>query len=97
MLKQAIIWAKSQGYKIIRTHCDLRWGTGEVYKKNNFKLMYETKFTPHYFKRLNRYRNMTLKKTFQERQSGLTELELRIKQGFNVIYDCGHSTWELYI
>ena len=94
LLKYAEAWAKNSGYLGIRTHCDLRWGTGNVYAKTGFNLIFESKSTPHYIVRLNRIRNMSLRKTKEERLLNISEINLRISQGYNVIFDCGHTTWE---
>jgi len=32
--------------------------------------------------------------TPEERKTGKTEKELRISQGYSIIYDCGHQTWD---
>jgi len=97
ILKKAKVWAKEKGYLILKTHCDLRWGVGAVYEKTGFRRIGETKYTPHYVKSLKRFRNQSLKKTAEERKSGKTEKQLRFEQGYSIIYDCGHSTWEIYL
>lgn len=94
LLKASKKWASDQGYTKIKSHCDMRWGTGGVYAKNGFEKVSETKATPHYVKGLRRYRNQSLRKTAEERLSSKTEKTLRFEQGFSVIYDCGHSAWE---
>jgi hypothetical protein len=95
LLKAARVWAKDRGFKKIKTHCDLRWGIGGVYEKAGFIKLGETKYTPHYVKSLKRFRNQSLKKTSAERLTGKTEKALRFEQGYSIIYDCGHSVWEL--
>jgi hypothetical protein len=95
LLKAAKSWAVGCGYTKIKSHCDLRWGTGGVYSKNGFEKVSETKATPHYVKGLQRYRNQSLRKTESERLSPKTEKVLRFEQGFSLIYDCGHSAWEI--
>ena len=97
LLKYAEAWAKDLEYTNIRTHCDLRWGNGNVYSKNGFNLIFESKHTPHYFVKLDRLRNMSLRKTKEERLLNISEWELRISQGYNIIFDCGHTTWEKFI
>lgn len=97
LLKYAEEWAKDKKYINIRTHCDLRWGIGNVYAKNGFNLIFESKHTPHYFIKLDRFRNMSLRKTKEEKLTKLSEWELRIAQGYNLIFDCGHTTWEKII
>lgn len=80
----------------IRSHNDLRWGkyTDNVYEKMMFTKLTESKYTPHYIKGQSRYRNQGLCKTKAERLTGKTEWELRSKQGYSRIWDCGHQTWE---
>lgn len=95
LLRVAIQWAKKEGYRKIRTHCDLRWGTGNVYAQTGFVKVYESKSTPHYLMRLRRYNSQSLRKTKEERLTGKTEKMLRFEQGYSIIYDCGHSTWEI--
>jgi hypothetical protein len=94
IFKHCILYAKENKYLIIRSYCDMRWGIGNVYKKLNFVLKKETKYTPHYIKGLKRYRNQSLRKTLEERKLNITEKELRKSQGYNIIYDCGHQTWD---
>ena len=95
LLKHIKQYAISEKYTHIRSYCDLRWGTGRVYSINGFSLIRESKYTPHYFKKETRYRNMTLRKTVEERKLNKTEKELRLAQGYRIIYDCGHQTWDL--
>lgn len=83
-------YAVDQNFDTIKSYCDMRWGTGNLYSKLGFKLTYTTKYTPHYTKGVKRLRGQTLKKT---KGSTLTEKELRIKEGYSIIYDCGHQTW----
>ena len=83
--------------KPLRTHNDLRWGkyNDNVYDKLGFTKINESKYTPHYILNGNRYRNQGLRKTKEERLTGLTEYELRKRQGYTRIWDCGHQTWEV--
>jgi hypothetical protein len=88
-------WAVDNGYTVIRSYCDLRWGTGNLYKVLGFNIVNETSYSPHYVnKKDNRVRNITLRKTPEERLTGKTEWELRQAQGYLRIYDCGHQTWD---
>ena len=99
LFKQVRLYAKDNNYKIIKSYCDMRYANifKPVYELLGFKLNTETKYTPHYFKQGVRYRNMSLRKTPQERLTGKTEVELRVEQGYNRIWDCGHRTYEYYI
>jgi hypothetical protein len=64
-----------------------------VYEVLGFELLTMTKYTPHYCINGDRYRNMSLRKTPEERLTGKTELELRLEQGYDRIWDCGHRTY----
>lgn len=80
--------------KNLVSHCDLRYSNGKIYDTMGFKLINETKYTPHYVKGHNRYRNQSLAKTDVEKLTGKTEVELRREQGYRRIFDCGHQTWQ---
>jgi len=79
----------------IKSYCDMRYANifGPVYEKLGFELQAFTKYTPHYVKGQKRFRNQGLRKTPAERQTGLTEWELRRSQGYDRIWDCGHRTY----
>ena len=94
LFKSVVNYAQLKGYDSIRSYCDLRWGTGNSYSKLGFKLICETKYTPHYIKGMKRFRNQSLRKTAEERKLNITEVELRKSQGFHRIFDCGHQTWD---
>jgi predicted N-acetyltransferase YhbS len=97
LFKTCVEYAKDHNYSIIRSYCDLRWGTGNLYEKLGFKKVSETKYTPHYVKGQIRYRNQNLRKTPEERLTGKPEKTLREEQGYTLIYDCGHQTWDYHI
>ena len=82
-------------FKEIKSYCDMRYANifNPVYEVLGFTLASYTKYTPHYFKGQKRYRNMSLRKTVIEKQTGLTEWELRKSQGYDRIWDCGHRTY----
>jgi len=91
LLKALKEFSIQQGYEQIKSYCDMRWGTGELYKQLGFHLTHTTKYTPHYIKGNKRVRNQTLKKP--KDSTSLTEKELRMREGYSIIYDCGHQTW----
>ncbi len=96
LFKNAIKFIISSGEKAtkIKSYCDLRWASyATVYKQLGFEKYAETKYTPHYVKRGSRYRNQSLAKTKEERLLGKTEWELRQAQGYDRIWDCGHTTY----
>lgn len=79
-------------YDIIKSYCDLRWGTGNLYYNLGFTKTYESRYTPQYTDRYSRYRNQTL--STNKKKEGITEKEKVEKRQLYTIYDCGHSTWE---
>ncbi|MBV5346633.1 hypothetical protein JZU46_00150 [bacterium] len=95
IFKQMRIYAIENGIKEIRSYCDMRYANifNPVYEVIGFSLLTFTKYTPHYFKGQKRYRNIGLRKTPEERLTGLTEWELRKEQGYDRIWDCGHRTY----
>jgi hypothetical protein len=95
LFKYVINYAADNNYDNIKSYCDMRYANifKPVYELLGFELFKFTKYTPHYFKSGVRYRNMSLRKTPEERLTGKTELELRLAQGYNRIWDCGHRTY----
>lgn len=98
LFKKVVSYANADSYDNIKSYCDMRYANifKPVYELLGFELLSFTKYTPHYFKNGLRYRNMSLRKTPEERLTGKTELELRLSQGYNRIWDCGHRTY-LYV
>lgn len=99
LFKKVLEFAEIDNYTNIKSYCDMRYANifKPVYEILGFDLLTETKYTPHYFIKGNRFRNMTLRKTPEERLTGKTELELRLEQGYNRIWDCGHRTYLISI
>lgn len=97
LFSRAINFAKESGYNKIRSYCDMRYANifNPVYETLGFSLLTSTKYTPHYFKQGKRYRNYSMRKTVEERLTGKTEFQLRLEQGYDRIWDCGHRTYEL--
>lgn len=95
LFKQVAIYCKNNGYNGIKSYCDMRYANifNPVYERIGFNLINFTKYTPHYFKNGKRYRNFSLRKTSEERLTGKTEFELRLEQGYDRIWDCGHRTY----
>ncbi len=87
--------SKEHNYDKIKSYCDMRYANiaGSVYEKLGFELNAFTRYTPHYVRNGDRFRNMTLRKTPIERLTGKTEWELRQAQGYDRIWDCGHETY----
>lgn len=90
LFKLLKLYGIEKQYNRIKSYCDMRWGTGNLYKQLGFKLAGTTKYSPHYIKQGKRYRNQTLQKP---RECKLTEKQYRLSQGYTIIYDCGHQTW----
>jgi len=80
LFKHICIYAKNNGCEEIKSYCDMRWGTGNVYVKLGMKLQHQTHFTPHYTNGKIRQRNQS----FAGKE---------IPKGWYKIYDCGHQTW----
>lgn len=95
IFKQMQKYAVDNNIKEIRSYCDMRYANifNPVYEVLGFELLTFTKYTPHYFIGQKRYRNLSLRKTKEERTLGLTEWQLRKDQGYDRIWDCGHRTY----
>ncbi len=94
LFKRLKDYAKENGFTHIKSYCDTRYSNiVPVYEKIGFKLLTLTKWTPHYTRGGCRFRNQGLRKTPEERLTGLTEWELRKAEGYDRIYDTGHKTY----
>lgn len=90
---------KYSGIKNMITYCDLRYGTGEVYRNIGMKFLRNT--TPNYFywKTISKlesrikYQKHRLK-DFENYSEDKTEWEIMREQGFHRIYDCGNLVFE---
>jgi uncharacterized protein with PIN domain len=89
-------------YKIdnIVSYCDRRWGEGDVYVKNGFKLVKNT--VPNYFYIINKNRESRYK--YQKHKLNImglgdcgTEEEIMNNNGYYRIYDSGNKKYELLI
>jgi len=96
---------KNYEWTKIYSFADLRWSVGNLYKTLNFKLEKTNPPSYHYVKQikdpmtneteLKRLHRFTLRKTKEESQTNLTEVELRFKQGYYRIWDCGNLKFTL--
>lgn len=86
LLKNAM---KSMGVRSVSTFADLRYSEGQVYQAVGFEEVSRLKPDYSYIKGKNRYSKQSLKKTPEEKETRKTEHELRLKQGYLRIYDCG--------
>lgn len=95
LFKVVLSYCSSNKILVLKSYCDMRYANifNTVYEKVGFKLNNFTKYTPHYIKSGKRYRNISLRKTPAERLTGKTEFELRMAQGYDRIWDCGHRTY----
>ena len=95
LFKHGLKYLKAAGFEYVKSYCDMRYANiiMPVYEKLGFTLQTFTKYTPHYVKGSNRYRNQGLRKTPEERLTGKTEWELRREQGYDRLFDCGHRTY----
>jgi hypothetical protein len=91
LFKAGLKYAQNENYEIIKSYCDLRWGTGNLYQKLGFTKDYETKCTPHYTDTFKRFRNQNLAQN--KSKTGKTENEATLQKKLYKIYDCGHQTW----
>jgi hypothetical protein len=94
-----IKWIKTNNLisgKLI-TFSDNRLMTGEVYNIMGFKHVSDVKPDYYWAKGNRRYHKSALRKTNEEKLTGKTESELRMKQGYYKVYDLGKKKWELIL
>jgi len=76
----------------IISYADLMYSNGNVYYKNNFKLIKETQPKYWYVKEdteILEHRSSHMKKRYVQGEDSRTELEIMNELGYNRIYDCG--------
>ena len=95
LFKASIQYAKNNKYELVKSYCDLRWGTGNLYKQLGFTKVSDGASSVHYTDFKHRYRNQRLAQNKQK--TGIKESEVAKQRGFAKIYDCGHQTWEYVI
>lgn len=95
LFKYLLNYAALNNCDNIKTSCDMRYSCvfKSTYDILGFKVFKSTKYTSYYFKGGVRYKNIPLKKTPEELAVGKTQSELRLAQGYNRIWDCGHTTY----
>ena len=95
LFSRIVEYCRCNGYKGIKSYSDMRYSNifNSVYEILGFKCFAVSKYTPHYFKNGKRFRNMSLRKTEEERVVNKTEFEIRKSQGYDRIWDCGHRTY----
>ncbi|MNK10014.1 hypothetical protein D3C87_280250 [compost metagenome] len=90
------------GFKQIISFSENRWSEGNVYSKNGFRLVGETKPSYWWTKNKRRYhkrafQHQYLKEKFSNYDSTLSEAENCYRNGYYRIWDCGKSKWILNI
>lgn len=87
---------KSEGTREILTWSDNNYSKGKVYASLGFTRSKDLPPTYFYFKNGKAYSSQSLKKTKEEKGLG-SEKELRAKQGYRRIYNCGKVQWRMKI
>lgn len=96
LFKRGLRYAQQNNFEVVKSYCDLRWGTGKLYEQLGFSLTNETKYTLHYTDgRQRRFRNQSLATNKKREQT--TEMEKAKARRLYRIYDCGHQTWEFVV
>jgi hypothetical protein len=90
LLKAAIKWAKDNGYEKVITYADLSHGNGNVYEKNGFTFLNETKLSYWYTDGISRYNRFKFRA-----QDGKTEKQVAEDNGVFKIFGCGNNLYEL--
>ena len=82
--------------KSIVSFSDNRLFSGEVYEKMGFKLNKSIRPDYYWCKSQRRFHKSGLRKTKEEKLTGLTETQLRTAQGYKKIWDLGKKRFILY-
>jgi hypothetical protein len=90
LLKAAVHWSKANGFKGILTYADLRFGEGDVYLKNGFKLIGSTKPDYWYTDGKNRFQRFKYRAQPNKPEKQVAE-EHKVKK----IYGCGSKIFTL--
>ena len=80
---------KNYNWKEIFSYADRRWSNGNLYYKIGFELEYITGINYWYIKNNYRIHRFNLRKRKNEPKN-ITEFELRDKEGYKRIWDCGN-------
>jgi hypothetical protein len=97
LLNKLIEYAKNNGFDKIISWSDNRWSNGKVYNKLGF--IKENELFPdyQYVKDHKVISKQKLKLSKEEKKLNLTERELRKKQGYKRIWDCGKIKWVYHL
>ncbi len=86
LLTAAKRWSLENGFENILSYADLRFGDGNVYRKNGFEYLGDTEVNYWYTDGLNRYS----RQSFRARD-GKTERQISEEASVFKIYGCGHA------
>ncbi len=92
LLKQACEFSKQKGYEGILTYADCRFGSGDVYLKNNFEYLGNTE--PNFFYEKNQIREHRFKHRKDKTKSG-TGRQQQNALGWYAIYDAGNEIYKI--
>ena len=91
---------KSHSPKMIVSYCDRRYFTGNVYDLLGFKFVKNT--PPGYYVTVNNYKDLKNRMSFQKHKlekilkvydKNISSWQNLINNGYDRIWDCGHSKW----
>jgi len=85
-------FARSKLSSPIYTYSDNRWSNGGIYKTLGFEKVADLPLDYFYVKNGKVYSKQSKKKKPHER-GGETEYELRLKEGYDRVWDCGKVKW----
>lgn len=93
-------FVKSHSPKMIVSYCDRRYFTGKVYEAIGFKFVKNT--SPGYHVTVNNYKDLRNRMSFQKHKlegmlkvydNDISAWQNLINNGYDRIWDCGHSKW----
>ncbi len=87
---------KNNPFSIV-SFSDNRFFSGDVYSKMGFKFDGEIRPDYYWVKGNHRYHKSGLRKTSMEKNTKLTESELRESEGYRKIWDLGKKRWVLKV
>ena len=95
LLKFAADILRTMSVPEIVTYSDNRWSEGGVYHSMGFEKVADLPKDYFYIKNHLQYSKQSMKKTSQEKLLTQTEYELRLKDGYDRVWDCGKIKWKL--
>ena len=85
-------------FKTLVSYCDIRWGTGKLYKNLGFSFIKRTQPNYFYFKQLKRENRFSFRKDVLIKNGydqNKTEAEIMQELKYKKIYDCGCYKYEI--